>query len=78
MIERVRIDKVNWYDEGSPVEVTCKVKSYPESNITWSMNFGEVIPSGKEPRVPELNIIWYITFGEVFLSGKKPRVLKPL
>ncbi|XP_076086632.1 protein turtle homolog B-like isoform X2 [Mytilus galloprovincialis] len=42
-IDKVDINSINWYSEGSEIRVTCDVKSYPQANITWYRNNMEVI-----------------------------------
>ncbi|XP_052081614.1 hemicentin-2-like isoform X2 [Mytilus californianus] len=43
-IDQVEPNSINWYSEGSEIQVTCDVKSYPQANITWYRNNMEVIP----------------------------------
>ncbi|CAC5419220.1 unnamed protein product [Mytilus coruscus] len=42
-IDEVDTNSINWYSEGSEIQVTCDVKSYPQANITWYRNNMEVI-----------------------------------
>ncbi|XP_063408724.1 hemicentin-2-like [Mytilus trossulus] len=42
-IEEVDLNSLDWYSEGSEIQVTCDVKSNPMANITWYRNNMEVI-----------------------------------